>query len=39
MLTIQLFYRIDRQIEDGKLSKEEAEQLRQTKAYPLAQIF
>ncbi|MDR3220070.1 MAG: IS66 family transposase, partial [Dysgonamonadaceae bacterium] len=36
---IQLFYRIERQIEDEKLSKEEAEQLRQTKAYPLLKAF
>jgi transposase len=36
---IQLLYRLERQAENEKLSKEQIEELRKTKAYPLMKAF
>jgi transposase len=36
---IQLLYRLERQAEDENLTKEQIQELRQTKAYPLMQAF
>ena len=36
---IQLLYRLERQAEDEHLTKEQIEELRQTRAYPLMQAF
>jgi len=36
---IQLLYRLERQAEDEAMSKEQIEELRQTKAYPLLRAF
>jgi transposase len=36
---IQLLYRLERQAEDGNMTKEQIEELRKTQSYPLMQAF